>query len=88
MSDINIKHLISPFLFVPSALPPKQKQAPRPSPWCRCDSDDQEMAPECAFICNNVVGPSHKERKTTKKRRAHVKKTHTKRIARNDETKK
>ena len=61
MSDINIKRLISPFSLVASN-PLQKKQATRPL--CRCDSDDdQEMAPECAFVCNRF-------KDTTKKRRS------------------
>ena len=66
MHDIAIKHLISPFLFMPSSQTQK-KQAPR-----KCD-DDCEMAPECAFICNHAFG-----RNATKKRHSkghNVKKT-------------
>lgn len=78
MSDISIKHLISPFLFVPSEPSQKQnKQAPRPL--CKCDSDDDDcgMAPECAFICNGVRALQD-TRRTTKKRnhdKVHLKKT-------------
>lgn len=56
MSDIAIKHLISPFLFVPSQT--QKKQAPRK---CNHDDADCEIAPECAFVCNHV-------RNATKKR--------------------
>ena len=77
MSNINIKQLISPFLFMPSELlHSHKKQVPRPL--CKCDSDDdQEMAPECAFICNGFRA-LHDTRRTTKKRnhdKAHLKKT-------------
>lgn len=34
---------------------------------CNCD-DEFEMAPECAFFCNNVV--VHKSHNATKKRRS------------------
>ena len=60
MSDI--KHLVSPFVLVPSSVPSHAKKAtPRPAPPCNCDSDDEHdfgMAPECAFVCNGFASSS------------------------------
>ena len=82
MSDINIKRLISPFSLGGSK-PLQKKQATRSL--CRCDSDDdQEMAPECAFVCN-TFSSSLDGRKTTKKRRSnsHARAKKTKRNKKN-----
>ena len=46
-------------------------------PMCNCDDDDDDMAPECAFLCNNGIVVNGSSHKTSKKRRPHVKKTHT-----------
>ena len=63
---MSIKHLISPFLFVPSS----HRQA---SSKCTHYDADCEIAPECAFICNRAFGRNN----ATKKRRtqSHAKKT-------------
>lgn len=63
----------------------KHKQA---RPICKCDDDSDDMAPECAFICEQVEqevteavatagGRSHG---MSRKRRSHVKKSHTKKM--------
>ena len=57
-----------------------RQQSKQSRPMCSCDDDD-DMAPECAFLCTLGLGvrSSHK---TSKKRRlnahAHAKKTRTK----------
>lgn len=54
----DIKHLISPFVLVPSSVPSHAKATPRPAPPCNCDSDEENnfgMAPECAFVCNGFA---------------------------------
>jgi hypothetical protein len=68
----DIKHLVSPFKFMPSeSIHGKRqiKQMPRQAPLCNCDSDEDNdfgMAPECAFVCNWFArAHSHK---TSKKR--------------------
>ena len=55
---MSFKHLISPFLFVPS-----QTQKKQASSKCIHDDADCEIAPECAFVCNRAFG-----RNATKKR--------------------
>lgn len=58
----DIKHLISPFVLVPSSDASTAKKAsPRQAPPCNCDSDEENdfgMAPECAFICNAFASSS------------------------------
>ena len=74
----DIKHLISPFVLVPSSVSSHAKAPPRPAPPCNCDSDDENdfgMAPECAFICDK----KHTIKRTTKKRRSHTRSTRTRR---------
>ena len=81
MSDL--KHLISPFGLMPPTYgvdKPKIKQIPRPAPPCNCDSDDENMAPECAFVCN-WFAPA---RKTSRKR--NPKKDHQKKTKRHNKT--
>ena len=55
----DIKHLISPFVLVPSSDARIAKKAsPRQAPPCNCDSDEENnfgMAPECAFVCNGFA---------------------------------
>ena len=57
-------------------------------PLCNCDDDSDDMAPECAFVCNQVEqavteavatagGRAHS---MSRKRRSHVKKSHTKKM--------
>jgi hypothetical protein len=69
--------LISPFqpIFQCNS---QQKQTRQSRPMCSCDDDDDDMAPECAFLSNLGVGSNAPTRKTSKKRRTHIKKTHTK----------
>ena len=74
----DLKHLISPFVLVPSHIIhhsssiTTMKKVPRHAPLCNCDSDDENdfgMAPECAFVCNannNTPLPTHNK---SKKRR-------------------
>jgi hypothetical protein len=81
----DIKHLVSPFKLIPHVHgvgKPQIKQMPRQPPTCNCDSDE-EMAPECAFVCTHVVASL---RNATKKRRlnAHAVAKKTKRVAHND----
>ena len=47
-------------------------------PLCNCDDDSDDMAPECAFVCNQSITSikSH----NTSKRRSHVKQSHTKKM--------
>ena len=63
----------------------KHKQA---RPICNCEGDSDDMAPECAFICDQVAqavtqavaiagGRAHS---MSRKRRSHVKKSHTKKM--------
>jgi hypothetical protein len=69
----DIKHLVSPFKLIPPVHGVGKlqiKQMPRQPPTCNCDSDEDNdfgMAPECAFVCNNVA--LHNSRNATKKRR-------------------
>ena len=76
----DLKHLISPFMLVPShnihqssTAITTMKKAPRQAPPCNCDSDDENdfgIAPECAFICNaKNHSPSPMQHKKSKKRR-------------------
>jgi hypothetical protein len=71
MSDI--KHLVSPFVLVPSSVPSHAKKAtPRPAPPCNCDSDEENdfgMAPECAFVCNGFAAFSLGKNKNKSKSR-------------------
>lgn len=72
----DFKHLISPFathLHSQShPLHSTMKVTPRPATPCNCDSDD-EMAPECAFVCNRFKDTTKKRQsrprvKTTRRR--------------------
>lgn len=58
----------------------------QPRPMCNCEGDSDDMAPECAFICEQVAqavtqavaiagGRAHS---MSRKRRTHVKNSHTK----------
>ena len=57
-------------------------------PICNCDDDSDDMAPECAFICNQmeqavteaVVTAGGRSHGMSRKRRSHVKKSHTKKM--------
>ena len=76
MSDI--KHLVSPFVLVPSSVPSHAKATPRPAPPCNCDSDEENnfgMAPECAFVCNGSLSPN-KGKNKSKKQSKRSKPTH------------
>lgn len=83
-SMADLKHLVSPFVLVPSGAMPttatiattaRTARTPRPAPPCNCDSDEENdfgMAPECAFICA-LSARSHttsKKRNTGKGHRA------------------
>ena len=60
-SMTDIKHLVSPFVLVPSDASIAKKASPRQAPPCNCDSDDENdfgMAPECAFVCNGFASSS------------------------------
>ena len=73
----DLKHLVSPFVLVPSVPSHEKKTTPRHAPPCNCDDSDEEndfgMAPECAFVCN-WFAPARKTsrkrnpKKTTKKK--------------------
>ena len=67
----DIKHLISPFVLVPSSDASIAKKAsPRQAPPCNCDSDEENdfgMAPECAFVCKHTS-----KKNTSKKRRSNA----------------
>jgi hypothetical protein len=71
----DLKRLISPFSLMPSAGKLKIKQIPRPAPPCNCDSDDENMAPECAFVCNWFAPARKTSRKRNPKKDHHLKKT-------------
>ena len=72
------KELVSPF----HSLVQCTTRSKQSRPMCNCDHDDEEndfgMAPECAFVCNNVA--HHNSHNTTKKRRTH---SHAKKTKRN-----
>ena len=55
---MSFKHLISPFLFVPS-----QTQKKQASSKCIHDDADCEIAPECAFVCNRAFGRNNATKK-------------------------
>jgi hypothetical protein len=69
----DIKHLISPFVLVPSSDASIAKKAsPRQAPPCNCDSDEENnfgMAPECAFVCNGFAAFSLGKNKNKSKSR-------------------
>ena len=75
------KELVSPFHPVFQLLQ-STNNSKQSRPLCNChdDDDDYGMAPECAFVCNMLSRDSRKAHNTTKKRRTHVKKTHTNKI--------
>lgn len=81
MTDINIKHLISPFaLWLPHTPPIAHKALTRPM--CNCDSDEENdfgMAPECAFVCNPFKGKSVTPNYATKKNTSKMRFSTTKR---------
>jgi hypothetical protein len=81
----DLKHLVSPFVLVPSdaTTTSAKKATPRHAPPCNCDDSDEEndfgMAPECAFICNGAKTHSPATHKKSKKRRIRHAITKTKR---------
>jgi hypothetical protein len=70
----DIKHLISPFVLVPSSDASIAKKAsPRQAPPCNCDSDEENnfgMAPECAFVCNGFAASSLGKNKNKNKNKS------------------
>jgi hypothetical protein len=79
-----LKHLISPFVTHSHAhtLHLPNKVMPRPMTPCNCDSDD-EMAPECAFICalsarshttskKRNTGKGHRAKKTRRNKKKYI----------------
>ena len=70
----DIKHLISPFVLVPSSDARIAKKAsPRQAPPCNCDSDEENdfgMAPECAFVCNGFAASSLGKNKNKNKNKS------------------
>jgi hypothetical protein len=68
----DLKHLVSPFVLVPSVPSHEKKTTPRHAPPCNCDDSDEEndfgMAPECAFICNGAKNSPAIVHKKSKKR--------------------
>ena len=80
MPDIK-ELLISPFSLVPSSpsSPSKKKAHQRPFQPCKCDSDNEDMAPECAFICSLDHHHSSRNRNTKKRKHASPRMKKTKR---------
>lgn len=75
----DLKHLISPFVLVPSRIIHQlssittMKKVPRQAPPCNCDSDEENdfgIAPECVFACNekNNLPPPPSHNKSKKRR--------------------
>jgi hypothetical protein len=87
----DIKHLISPFVLVPSSDASIAKKAsPRQTPPCNCDSDEENdfgMAPECAFVCNGFAAFSLGKNKNKNKSRGKGKPNGQKRDIKHAKTK-
>jgi hypothetical protein len=87
----DIKHLISPFVLVPSSDASIAKKAsPRQAPPCNCDSDEENnfgMAPECAFVCNGFAAFSLGKNKRKSKSRGKGKSKDQKRDIKHAKTK-
>ena len=88
----DLKHLVSPFVLVPSGAMPTTAtiatiaRTPRPAPPCNCDDSDEEnefgMAPECAFVCNafttsSLLGNKGKPQSKNKSKKRGIKNAKT-----------